>query len=72
MKLYPQEGFYLFGPTAQIFILADHPGAAENIKRFPDVPAVNKQALEMFFELTQARTTAEAKLELLKAAIQKL
>lgn len=67
----PREGlFYLFYPT--IYINAEHPLAAEEIKKAPHVPAVNQTALDLINELTQSKATAEAKVMLLKKAIESL
>jgi hypothetical protein len=56
----------------RLFIMADHPAAAETIKQCPQVPAVNRIALELICELIQGKATAEAKVELLKKAIEAL
>ena len=72
IKLATMEAFYYFAPTETVFILADHPDGPAKMKECPDVPAVNKIALELFTELIQSKATAEAKVALLKKAIEAL
>jgi hypothetical protein len=64
------HGYYFALNT--VFILADHPDAAEKMKLCPNVPAVNQAALDLICELTQSKVTAEAKVMLLKKAIEAL
>lgn len=63
-------GFYF--AFDRIWILANDPYAAEKMQQCPDVPTVNKVALDMIGDLMQAKATAEAKLDLLKKAIESL
>jgi hypothetical protein len=68
---YPKESGYYFA-LGRIFILADHPNAAELVAKCPDCPVVNQKALDLITELTQSKATAEAKVLLLKKAIESL
>jgi hypothetical protein len=66
----PFDQYYLLDDT--IFVMADHPAAAETIRKCPQLPAVNGVALELICELMHGKATAEAKVELLKKAIEAL
>ena len=66
----PADQYYFLNNT--IFIKAEHPEAPELIKKCPTVPAVNGPALELFLEVLHGKVTAEAKVELLKQAVQAL
>ncbi len=66
----PADQYYFLNDT--VFIRAEHPDAAELIKKCPTVPAVNGAALELLLEVLHGKVTAEAKVELLKQAIQAL
>jgi hypothetical protein len=71
VTMYPEHScFYLAFNT--MFIMADHPKAAETMERCPEVPVVNQVALDLICELTQSKATAEAKVMLLKKAIESL
>jgi hypothetical protein len=68
---YPELSAYYYAFN-RIFILADNPNAAEQMAKCPDCPVVNKVALDLICELTQSKATAEAKVMLLKKAIEAL
>lgn len=63
-----QSGWYWLADMLWIDI--DAPGASERIRQSPTVPVANQATLELFSELFSKKATAEAKLELLKKAIQ--
>lgn len=60
--------FYFF--VDRIYIDLEQPNAAETIKSCPNTPAVNATALKLIGDLIQDKTTAEAKVDLLKLAIE--
>ena len=61
--------FYL---VDTIYINAESAVAPELMKISPQVPAVNRTALELISSLIHDKATAEAKVDLLKKAIQSL
>jgi hypothetical protein len=61
--------FYLID---RVYINAESAMAPELITKCPQVPAVNRTALELISELIHEKVTAEAKVGLLKKAIQNL
>jgi hypothetical protein len=65
------NGLYYF-LVDTIYINTDHPKAAETSARCPQLPVVNGNALKLITELMQSKATAEAKVKLLKLAVNEL
>jgi hypothetical protein len=56
----------------RVYINAESAMAPELVTKCPQVPAVNRTALELISKLIHDKATAEAKVDLLKKAIQSL